>query len=200
MDNIAIRRGRTEDSQHFSDLAMFTGPELLPYLLGSAVRDLLKKSFQHERNCFSFEHTHFLEVNGEIAGMSLAYSYGKKKEEQQHTAEVISTYLDPSTFTEIPDSEKLGSILAQVTEGDYYVSNMAVYPELRRLGFGTKIFEVIEEEARAAGSQRMVLDVETDNTEAVKLYKRLGYSIEKQSPIVETRVKNFEFFKMCKEI
>ena len=94
----------------------------------------------------------------------------------------------------------MGGILAQVTEGDYYVSNMAVYPELRRLGFGTKLFKVIEEEARAAGSQRIVLDVETDNTKAVKLYRRLGYNIEKRSPIVETGVKNFEFFKMCKEI
>ena len=200
MDNIAIRRGRTEDAQHFSELAMFTGPELLPYLLGSKVEYVLEKSFQHEMNCFSFEHAHFIEVNGETVGMALTYSYSQKKEEGRRSAEIISRYLEGSIFSEDPEPRMPGGILGQVSESDSYLSNLAVYPKFRSLGFGTKLFEVFEEEARAAGSKRMVLDAETDNHKAVKLYERHGYNIEKRSPVIETSVKNFEFFKMGKEL
>ena len=200
MDNITIRRGKPEDARDFSELAMFTGPELLPYLLGSRVEYVLEKSFPHEMNCFSFEHTHFIEVNGETVGMALVYSYSQKKEESPRSAEIISRYLKGSIFTEDPEPRMPGGILGQVSESDSYLSNLAVYPRFRSLGFGTKLFEVFEEEARAAGSRRMVLDAETDNQKAVKLYERLGYNIEKRSPVIETSVKNFEFFKMGKEL
>ena len=60
MGNISIRRGKPEDAEIFSELAMFSGPELLPYLLGSKVKSLLKSAFQHERNCFSYEHSLFI--------------------------------------------------------------------------------------------------------------------------------------------
>jgi len=185
---------------HFSELAMFSGPELLPYLLGSDVPNLLKNSFRHERNCFSFEHSLFLEVNGKIAGVAQAYSCRQKKDEQVHTGEIIGKYLDPASFTEIPDSAKMGAILAQMTDTDYYFSNCAVYPELRSLGYGSKLFEAVEEEAKRAGCGTIVLDVETDNTEAVKLYQRLGYKIERRSPVVEAKIKIFEFFKMSREL
>jgi ribosomal protein S18 acetylase RimI-like enzyme len=77
---------------------------------------------------------------------------------------------------------------------------LAVYPEFRRRGIGTKLFALIEEEARKTGYNKVVFDVETDNKEAIKLYERLGYSIVNRSPVVETSVKNFEFFKMGKDI
>jgi ribosomal protein S18 acetylase RimI-like enzyme len=65
---------------------------------------------------------------------------------------------------------------------------------------GTRLFERIEIQARTMGSKRMVLDVETVNKRAIKLYERLGYRIESRSFIIEAKVKNFEFFKMVKVI
>jgi len=84
----------------------------------------------------------------------------------------------------------------QISEGNSYLANIAVY----WLGFGTKLLEVIEEEARKTGSKRLALDAETDNEKAVKLYERLGYSIELKSPILKIGDKSFEFFKMSKDM
>lgn len=88
----------------------------------------------------------------------------------------------------------------QISESDSYLANIAVYSKFRWLGLGTKLLQAIEEEARKTGSKRMVLDAETDNTRAIKLFERLGYAMEQKSPILKVRDKNFEFFKMSKDI
>jgi len=80
------------------------------------------------------------------------------------------------------------------------LANIAVYPKYRGLGFGTKLFGVIEEEARKTGSKKIALDVEIYNEKAIRLYERLGYKIEQKSPVFKIRDKIFEFFKMSKEI
>ncbi len=77
----------------------------------------------------------------------------------------------------------------QISEGNSYLANIAVYSKFRWLGFGTKLLEVIEKEARKTGSKRLALDAETDNEKAVKLYERLGYSIELKSPILNIKGK-----------
>ena len=202
MDNITIRKGRPEDAQDFSQLVLFTGPELLPALFGSEsnARNVMKGSFQHIRNAFSYEHSHFIEANGEIAGMALVFTPDQMRREQLRTMLFILRYLKLSFLTQIIYLYRSSQILVQITEGDSYLAHIAVYPKFRSLGLGTKLLGVIEEEARAAGSKRMVLDVETDNTEATKLYERLGYTIERKSPILRIRDKGFEFFKLSKDI
>ena len=112
----------------------------------------------------------------------------------------ILRYLRCSFLSQFKYLRKSGEIVAQITESDSYLAHFAVYPRFRSLGFGTKLIEAIEEEARAIGSKGMVVDVETDNERAIKLYERLGYSIEHKSPILRIRDKDFEFFKMSKDI
>jgi len=200
MDNIIIRKGKTEDAEDFSQLALFTAPTFLPYLFGSDVRNLMKNLFQHMRNYFSFEHSYFIEVNGEIAGMALVYNYEQKKRDYLRTFLLGLKYLKWSFFTQLTYLLKSEHIIVQITEGDCYLFYIAIYPKFRGLGFGTKLLGVIEEEARKTGSKRIVLDVEIDDKKAIKLYERLGYNIEQKSPIFKIKDKNFEFFKMSKDI
>jgi len=200
MDNITIRKGKPEDAEDFSELALLSGPEFLPALFGPTVKSVWRNAFRHARSCFSYEHSHFIEANGETAGMALVYSYDEMRREQLRSGLFILRYLKWRFLAQLPYLRRAAEIMAQITEGDYYLSNIAVYPKFRSLGFGTKLLEAIEGEARAAGSKRMVLDVETDNTEATKLYERLGYTIEQKSPILRIRDKGFEFFRMSKDI
>jgi len=202
MDNVTIRRGRTEDAEDFSELVLFTGPELLPALFGSEsnVRKVMKGSFQHVRNAFSYEHSHFVEASGEIAAMALVFTYDQMRREQLRSLLFILRYLKLSFLTQMVYLYRSSQILVQIAKGDSYLAHIAAYPKFRCLGFGTKLLEVIEEEARAAGSKRVVLDVETYNTEAIKLYERLGYTVELKSPILRIRDKDFECYKMSKDI
>ena len=198
MEDVIIRKGEPQDARDFSQLVLLSAPTFFPYLFGSDVRNVMKNLFQHTRNYFSFEHSYFIEVNGDIAGMALVYSYKQKKREKLRSSLLISKYLKRSIFTQLTYLLKSEDIVTQIIERECYLSNIAVYPEFRGLGFGTKLLGLIEEEARKTGNRRVVLDAETDNKRAIKLYERLGYNTEQKSPIFQIKDKNFEFFKMCK--
>ena len=201
-ENVLIRRGKPEDARHFSELALFTGPVLLPALFGSESNagNVLSRSFRHDRNTFSYEHSYFIEVNGETAGMGLAFTCEQMKKEQIRSMLFILRYLKLRFFTRIIYLYRSSNIMVQITEGDSYLAHIALYPQYRRLGLGTKLLQRIEEEARALGSEKMVMDVETDNGRAIELYKRLGYRIESESPVLRIKAQDFEFYKMIRDI
>jgi len=56
----------------------------------------------------------------------------------------------------------------------------------------------VEEEAKKTGGKYLSLDVEVENTGAIKLYQRLGFHIIKES---STTLKNrqFSFYRMIKK-
>ena len=197
-EDVTIRKGRPQDAQDFSRLVLLSAPIFFPYLFGFDVQNVMKNLFQHEKNYFSFEHTHFIEVNGETAGMALVYNYKQKKQERLRTSLLLLKYLKRDMFTQSAYLSRSENIVTQIGERDCYLSNIAVYPDFRGLELGTKLLGLIQEETRRTGNSRVVLDAETDNTRAIKLYERLGYNIEQRSPIFQIKDKSFEFFKMCR--
>ena len=111
MDNITTSNGRPKDAEQFSELAISTGPEFLPALFGSEsnVRTVMGGAFQHLRNCFGYEHSHFIEANGEIAGMALAFTYDQMRREQLRSMLFILRYLK---LTITPSSTYHATILS----------------------------------------------------------------------------------------
>ena len=55
---------------------------------------------------------------------------------------------------------------------------LAVAPDWRGRGVGSALMRAAEDWARAQGAERMVLDLDANNTGAQRLYKRLGYEVE----------------------
>jgi len=62
-----------------------------------------------------------------------------------------------------------------VNPGEYYLANMAVFPEFRRQGLGSLLLADAETRARQQGCNRLALDVEAENRDAVRLYERVGF-------------------------
>jgi len=62
-----------------------------------------------------------------------------------------------------------------VNPGEYYLANMAVYPEFRRQGLGRLLLADAEARARQQGCNRLALDVEAENRDAVRLYEHTGF-------------------------
>ena len=200
MEDTAVRPGRPSDAEDFSKLALHTGPELLPALFGPTVDVLWRKAFRHSRSCFSHEHSRFIEVNGSTVGMAQSYDFEQKRREEMRSLMLILRYLTWRFPAQVTYLRRSGDIVAQIAHGDHYVSNIALYPESRCRGYGAVLLESVEEEARRAGSKRMVLDVESDHDRAIRFYERLGYAVESKSPLLRTRRRDFEFFKMTKSL
>ena len=198
MDDIIIRKGRTEDAQDFSQLILLSAATFFPSIFASNTEEVMRKIFQQPGNLFSFEHSYFIEVNGKIAGMALGYNWEQKRREELHTGLLLVKYLKWSFFTRIFYLLKAQGIVGKVSENEYYLSNIAVYPEFRALGLGTKLFSEIKRESEKTGANKIVLDVETNNQRAVRLYERLGYIIKWRTPSIKINKETFEFFRMFK--
>lgn len=54
------------------------------------------------------------------------------------------------------------------------IRDLAVLPELRRRGIGTKLLDAVEESLAAAGVRACRLNVLTSNVDAIRLYERRG--------------------------
>ncbi|NEB81640.1 GNAT family N-acetyltransferase [Streptomyces sp. SID14478] len=62
------------------------------------------------------------------------------------------------------------------SDGDAELKRMYVTPEARGLGLARRILKALEEDARAAGRLRMVLETGTKQPEAIALYLSSGYA------------------------
>jgi len=199
MDNVITRKGRAGDAQDFSHLVLLSAPTFFPLLFGPNAAEVMKNLFQQPRNLFSFEHSYFIEVNGKIAGMSLGYNWERNRREKLYTGLLlVKKYLKWSLFARIFYLLKTQNMVGAVAENEYYLSNLAVYPEFGNLGLGTKLLLEIEREAWKTGNNKIVLDVETSNERAIKLYERLGYIIERETPSFKINKRTFKFFRMRK--
>jgi len=56
-----------------------------------------------------------------------------------------------------------------------------------------------EELAREKNSKRLSLDVEVDNEVAIAVYKKLGYTVEREHEI-ELGGKKYEFYRMVRPL
>jgi aminoglycoside 6'-N-acetyltransferase len=54
---------------------------------------------------------------------------------------------------------------------------LAVAPDWRGRGVGTALMQAAEDWARAHGAGRMILDLDANNTGALRLYERIGYDV-----------------------
>lgn len=200
MDNIIIRPGRPEDAKDFARLVMLTAPEYFDVILGDGAPAILAGLFQNPGNIFSCTHSYFMEVNDEVAGMTLFYDHDCKEREIAPFVLLLMRFLKFKFFVRLRALMKFGSIFARTRKGDMYSSNSALYPKFRGRGLGQRIFSLSEERAREAGLKRVVVDVKADNVAAISLREKLGYRIDERLPILKIGDKTFEYVKLVKVI
>ncbi len=200
MDDLIIRKGKIEDARDFSHLILLSAPVFFPSLFGDNVLEVMENLFRYPGNIFSFEHSYFVEMEKKIAGMVLGYTWKERDQEELNTGFLLFRYLGWDILTRVPYLLRVQSILGKLVAGDYYISNIAVYPEFRGCGLGTRLLKKMEEEAVERGCKMMVLDVEADNRGAIRLYQKLGYNAGERSSVVKIKGKSFEFFRMRKNI
>lgn len=200
MNNVTVRRGRPEDAQHFSELIILTSPTLFPALFGSTVKNLMKNIFKHRRHYFSFDRSYFAEVDGKMAGMAQLHKRRPARREKTRLSLLLLKYLNWRFPTKIINLLKSERIMWFATGKDCYLSSVAVYPEFRSQGIGTKLLEAVEEEVKSIGKRRIVLKAETHNKRAINLYERLGYRIEQRTPTLKLKKNRIDSFVISKSV
>ena len=174
--HVLFRQGLAEDSEDFERLILLSASRLLPTVLGTNASRILRSLFCHKRNLYSFEHSRFIEVNGRSAGMLISYDWKVRRLQRLRTGLLLLKYMKLQLITRLPILFRVDLMLGKVGVNEYYISNIAIYPEYRNLGFGTGLLKWAEDQAKRARTERIVLDVEANNQDAIKLYNRIGYA------------------------
>jgi len=197
--NITILKGLPEDADDFANLILLSDPVLLPAVCGSGVRRVIQNLFHQRKNLFSFEHSYFIVKNGVKAGMILGYDWKTRRRESWRTGLLLVKFMRLGFITRFPTWLKALSVNRRVENNEYYISNIAVYPEFRGGKLGTELLLEIEREAKRYGARKITLDVSADNQRAIRLYNRLGYSIVGKSKSAKINREKIAFFRMCKD-
>ncbi|MDD5173881.1 MAG: GNAT family N-acetyltransferase [Candidatus Omnitrophota bacterium] len=195
-----VRKGRPEDAHHFSELVTLTSPAMFPIIFGPSVKKMMEKLFPHKRHYYSFDRSFFAEIDGKVVGMAQMHKLITRKWQTVRLSFLLLKYLKWRLPAKAVNLLKFDRLIKFVAHNDCYISNVAVYPEFRSFGIGTKLLAAIEEEAKSIGKKRIVLHAETHNKRAISLYERLGYKIEFKSPSLKIKNRLFESFAMYKSV
>jgi ribosomal protein S18 acetylase RimI-like enzyme len=88
---------------------------------------------------------------------------------------VVPDPYDPGNVSDLPDVYGPLLELEAVAAGSWFLMAIAVYPEFRRQGLGSRLLEAATDAARQSGVGRASLTVSTANKIACRLYERHGF-------------------------
>jgi ribosomal protein S18 acetylase RimI-like enzyme len=75
--------------------------------------------------------------------------------------------------------------LENLAPGTWYINVLAVRPQFRSQGLGTRLLALAEEMAQTHGKRGMSVIVSDANLGAHRLYERLGYNERARRPMVK---------------
>jgi len=104
-----------------------------------------------------------------------AISFGQSIERtRRHVMEAMS---DPHCqyYKGKLGSEVIGSLNLFANDGEFGIYGFGVLPRYRGRGFGRQMLEQLVRSIRAESSRRIALEVETENTNAIGLYRSCGF-------------------------
>ncbi|MER5181837.1 GNAT family N-acetyltransferase [Streptomyces sp. NPDC002896] len=130
----------------------------------------------------SFDHPDAVKLNDRVQ-----LEYAERYQDEGDVTPLDATMFEPPKGLYLIAYDEYGTPLATggwraqdlndegYSDGDAELKRMYVAPEARGLGLARRILAALEDDARAAGRVRMVLETGTKQPEAIGLYTSSGY-------------------------
>lgn len=170
---IALLRAATpEDCADIARLFLIASDGLAAYIWsrmdmpGLSLEEVGRRRYAREGVSFSYRNCTVAEVDGRVAGMLHAFPMTQPEEPSEETDPVLRPY------SELEDYDSL------------YISGIALYPDFRARGIGTRLLQAASVRARDAGLARLSLICFERNTRAMALYRRHGFAEADRRPLV----------------
>ena len=128
---------------------------------GQAAWDVGRQRAEREEGSFSYRNATIIEHDGQCAGCLIGY------EISDNPGPIPEDM--PTMFVPLQELENLAP-------GTWYINVLAVRPQFRRLGLGTKLLSLADETAEALGKPGLSVIVSDANIGARRLYDRCGYN------------------------
>lgn len=161
-----FRRATIDDAPVLAELVNHAGEGLPLYLWGKMAApgetawDVGRRRAAREEGSFSYRNATIIEQDGRCAGCLIGYNI------PDAPAPVADDM--PAMFVPLQQLENLAP-------GTWYVNVLAVRPQSRGQGLGTKLLGLADETARSPAKRGMSVIVSDANAGARRLYERCGY-------------------------
>lgn len=171
-DDVQFRPALRSESRAIAELYSAASDGVADYIwtqLAEPGEDILEvgtRRYAREDTQFSYRNCTMVELDGDVAGMMVAYPMADNPQAAADTDPVLRPY----------------AILEQ--PGSYYICGVAVYPRFQNRGIGSRFIELAERDARALGLTQLSLIVFEQNAGAKRLYDRHGFSEIARQPVV----------------
>ncbi|MGF1610362.1 MAG: GNAT family N-acetyltransferase [Kiloniellales bacterium] len=174
----SYRRACKEDARDLAELLEIAAEGIATWLWqqsaapGQSPLDVGETRAAREDANFSYKNAVLAERDGVTAAMLLAYRLPEP---------------DPAELAAIDELPPLLRPLCELewqVPGSYYVNALAARPGFRGQGLGSGLLEIARDLAPEAGCDTLSVQVFEQNDGAVRLYRRHGYAIVDQRPIV----------------
>jgi ribosomal protein S18 acetylase RimI-like enzyme len=194
-----------DDAVHFAELGNMASHDLMVNLVGRHYRRVMASMFLHNDNLFSYPFSHFVIVDGKIAGVLYAFSQEQKAALNGKTSLLMLRRVGlmfPRTLWVQFGIQSLFNWMDTLPAHSYYIQCLAVYPEFRGQGISKRLLAKADELARQAQCKALELDAETTNMVAMNAYKKHGMEITATSPVVYSRIQKREIclYRMVKTL
>ena len=179
--NRTLRPATVDDAMVLAELINYAGEGMPLYLWGKmaqpgeAAWDVGRRRAAREEGSFSYRNATIIEHNGQCAGCLIGYEIPDSPEPLPDDM--------PAMFVPLQELENLAP-------GTWYINVLAVRPQFRSQGLGTKLLALAEETAQELGKQGLSVIVSDANLEAHRLYERLGYNERARRLMVKENWKN----------
>ena len=177
-----MRDAGKSDSADLARLVTLAGEGLPLYLWRQMAGDgedpweIGRERAARDSGSFSYRNSAIAEAGGKIAGAIIGYPI---------TAEpgAIDAANTPAMFVPLLELENLAA-------GTWYINAVAVFPDARGLGVGSKLMRHAEQRASELGLRGPSLIVSDANQGARRLYERLGYKEVARRPMISEQWEN----------
>jgi ribosomal protein S18 acetylase RimI-like enzyme len=162
--NACLRAATPDDCADIARLFLISSDGLAAYIWsrmdmpGLSLEEIGRRRYAREGVAFSYQNCTVAEAGGRVIGMLHAFPM----EQPDIPAEETDPVLRP--YSELEDY------------GSLYISGIALYPEFRGRGLGTRLLQAATARAREAGLARLSLICFERNTRAMVLYRRHGFT------------------------
>ncbi|MFE9081164.1 GNAT family N-acetyltransferase [Bacillus mobilis] len=153
-------------------------------LAGSEEKNAVEGTFctlwRQGNNRFSHQYAYEAQMDGKTLGMITCYPISVLNRLAWPTFKQLLSYGKLGfVFYNILNIKMLYSMitLKEGEDDEFHIGTIALLPESRGLGIGTRLLEFAEEQASLQGFAKCSLTVKKENQLAIKLYQRLGYQI-----------------------
>ncbi|KAA0959063.1 GNAT family N-acetyltransferase [Planococcus sp. ANT_H30] len=185
--NIIIRQAQPDDAKKVAPLIINAIGDIANHMTAqkepAAVLEKVEDMIRGENTRHSYRYTYVALVDGNIAGTLVLY-HGNQ-------AEALDRYL----ADQLKKQGHNRSIEPEAHTDEWYIDTVSVDSSYQGQGIGSKLFQFAEELVSSQGGGKLSLNVDIDKDGAIRLYKRLGYSIAEPWTIIGE-----PFHHMVKEI